>query len=263
MFLVQENNNSSNKVKKRVFVGLLACSFVILMAIVAFAWWVVTRPAIFLNKFILTVALACVIILIILLAFGIGGLVWSLWRSKNVVSLQSAMHTAINFLFPLALSLGKWFGMDEMKIKNSYIQVSNQLAKTKTNNKHEIIERVMILAPHCLQWAHCPHKITIDVNNCKGCGKCPIADLIKLVKKHDAYLMIATGGTMARKAIKEYRPQAVVAVACERDLTSGIQDVVGLPVVGVVNERPEGPCTNTRVDLNKVEEAIKFFKQGG
>ena len=74
---------------------------------------------------------------------------------------------------------------------------------------------------------------------------------------------MVTGGTFARKVIKEKRPEAIVAIACERDLTSGIQDIDILPVIGVVNERPEGPCCNTQVDLHKVEEAIKYFQQGG
>ena len=54
-----------------------------------------------------------------------------------------------------------------------------------------------------------------------------------------------------------------MAIACERDLTSGIQEVAEIPVIGIINERPEGPCCNTRVDLNKVEEAIRYFIEGG
>ena len=67
---------------------------------------------------------------------------------------------------------------------------------------------------------------------------------------------VATGGTLARQMVKEIRPKAIIAVACERDLTSGIQDVFPLPVIGVLNERPFGPCFNTRVDIKKVEAAI-------
>ena len=59
--------------------------------------------------------------------------------------------------------------------------------------------------------------------------------------------------------VMQARPKAIVAVACERDLTSGIQDVFPLPVLGVLNERPFGPCFNTRVDINKLEAAILTF----
>ena len=48
-----------------------------------------------------------------------------------------------------------------------------------------------------------------------------------------------------------------MAIACERDLTSGIQDVYPLPAVGVMNIRPNGPCYNTRVDMALVRQEIE------
>lgn len=40
-----------------------------------------------------------------------------------------------------------------------------------------------------------------------------------------------------------------MAIACERDLISGMEDVLPLPVLGLLNERPYGPCFNTQVDV--------------
>ena len=56
-------------------------------------------------------------------------------------------------------------------------------------------------------------------------------------------------------------PKAIIAVACERDLTSGIQDVFPIPVIAIFNERPFGPCFNTRVSIAKVEEAIRMLSE--
>ncbi|NTU60232.1 MAG: DUF116 domain-containing protein, partial [Deltaproteobacteria bacterium] len=50
--------------------------------------------------------------------------------------------------------------------------------------------------------------------------------------------------------------------ACERDLTSGIQDAHPLPVYGVLNDRPFGPCFNTSVDLDRVAEALEILVAG-
>jgi tetratricopeptide (TPR) repeat protein len=36
-------------------------------------------------------------------------------------------------------------------------------------------------------------------------------------------------------------------------------DVYPIPVFGVINDRPNGPCINTGVDMELVEEAIGFF----
>jgi hypothetical protein len=59
--------------------------------------------------------------------------------------------------------------------------------------------------------------------------------------------------------VKKYAPRTVVAVACERDLSSGVLDSFPMPVLGVLNERPEGPCYNTRVDLRALQEALDLF----
>ncbi|AKL95536.1 hypothetical protein CACET_c20890 [Clostridium aceticum] len=64
---------------------------------------------------------------------------------------------------------------------------------------------------------------------------------------------------MARKTIVDLRPKAVIAIACERDLFSGLMDVKKIPILAIINKRPQGPCINTQVDIKEVEEAIAHF----
>ena len=82
-------------------------------------------------------------------------------------------------------------------------------------------------------------------------------DLLNLTEKYGVNLAVVTGGTLARNVLKNLRPQAVLAIACERDLTSGIQDVFPLPVIGVLNQRPFGPCFNTRIDIEQVDAILQ------
>ena len=89
-----------------------------------------------------------------------------------------------------------------------------------------------------------------------------IAEIKELVEISDQYqvkIAVATGGTLARRIIVENRPEAIVGVACELDLTTGIQDSYPIPVIGILNERPNGPCINTNVDIQKVKQAILDF----
>jgi hypothetical protein len=62
--------------------------------------------------------------------------------------------------------------------------------------------------------------------------------------------------------VVERKPTVIVAVACERDLTAGIQDVYPIPVYGILNQRPFGPCINTKVDLGEIEKAIGLILNG-
>ena len=80
-------------------------------------------------------------------------------------------------------------------------------------------------------------------------------------ESHGLKIEVVNGGTLARRRVAEMRPDGIIAVACERDLTLGIQDVYPVPVFGVINDRPYGPCLNTCVDMSLVEEAVKFFQR--
>ena len=77
-----------------------------------------------------------------------------------------------------------------------------------------------------------------------------------LSEKYHVPVSVATGGTLARKIVVEKKSEIIIGVACERDLTSGIQDSYPIPVLGVLNRRPFGPCLNTDVDLELVEKGI-------
>ena len=242
--------------KKRIFIGLISLSLFLIGISLLVAYYLIVNDVGTLYKLLLFVVGGFLLVMVLLLGVGIIGLVFNLIRQKPLPFLQKLMLMATNYLLPVALYLGKFLGVDKETIKRSYIAVNNQLVKNQRVRLDS--KEVMILAPHCLQWSECPYKITKDINNCKRCGKCVIDELHSLSQKYDINFVVATGGTLARKFVKELKPKAVVAIACERDLCSGIQDTP-LPVLGVLNIRPQGPCLNTCVKIDLVEEAINFF----
>lgn len=188
---------------------------------------------------------------------GLGAIVYTIWAERPVPKLEKYIRVAIEMLFPIIIKIGNIFNLSKEKIQDSFIAVNNQLVKTK--RLYLAPEQIMVLLPHCLQKANCPRKITMDFHNCQQCGSCPIGSLISLAQKYKTNLAIVTGGTAARKRLAEIKPKAIVAIACERDLVSGIQDAYPLPVLGILNERPQGPCHNTLVDINKVEKSIQYL----
>ncbi|MBU4427315.1 MAG: DUF116 domain-containing protein, partial [Proteobacteria bacterium] len=84
-------------------------------------------------------------------------------------------------------------------------------------------------------------------------------DLVALSEKYHVSMSVATGGTLARRIVVEKKPDIIIGVACERDLTSGIQDSYPIPVYGILNRRPFGPCYDTDVDLDLVERGLITF----
>lgn len=161
----------------------------------------------------------------------------------------------LRVLYPLYMLVGAFMPTKKEALQARIISMNNFLiARARLNTK-----KLLLLMPHCLQVDKCEIRITTDVHNCKGCGRCEIKDLVEICDKYELELHIATGGNLARRVVSDVRPDAIIAVACERDLSSGIVDVYPMPVYGVSNERPCGPCLNTKVDISKVENAIALL----
>jgi hypothetical protein len=130
---------------------------------------------------------------------------------------------------------------------NSLIKVSNIIvhAKSKSRPKDGKVDpnRLLVLLPRCL-----------SKENRKT--------IMEIVEKNKLISFTVAGGSAARLRIKEMKPQAIVAVACERDLVIGLQDVAPkIPVLAIPNKRPEGPCKNTYIDIETLETSIKDFLQ--
>ena len=160
-------------------------------------------------------------------------------------------------LFPVSLLIGKVRGVTKDQLRQSMIDLINHLVMLDMYTVDP--ERILLLTPHCLQESSCVHKVTHDVYNCKQCGRCQVGSLLQIAKEYGCQFIVVTGGTLARMKVKEARPKAIVAIACERDLASGMADVFPIPVIGVLNERPNGPCCNTTVDINKVRDAVELL----
>jgi hypothetical protein len=161
-------------------------------------------------------------------------------KEKNYLQSGFLARLAID-LIPLAMKVGTRLGMSKDRLANSFIQVNNSLLRAGIISVCR--DRPILLAPRCL---------TAPVK----------AAILDLSKKYKCQVFTVGGGSAARKIIGKRKPSAIVAIACERDLLAGITDVAPkIPVIGIPNQRPEGPCKDTEVDLKKVEEALRFSVQ--
>jgi hypothetical protein len=161
----------------------------------------------------------------------------------------------LKVLYPLLMLVASFSSGRKEKLQGLVIGMNNKCLELEKPSA----KRILLLLPHCLQINECDIRLTYNIHNCKRCGKCEIKDLIQIAEDNNLNLFVATGGNLARKIVMDVQPEAIVAVACERDLSSGIADSFPLPVFGIPNERPYGPCFNTKVSLEKVKGAIEFF----
>ena len=244
---------------KRLFLGLILTSVVIFSVLMYYIWHLGANQDVEIYRVIFTGIVVGGLILMAAIIAVVGGMVITIIRSESfsLPLLQNMMRFTLGYFFPVVLYMGKIFRIQKQQIMQSFIQVNNQMVmarKIKTTP-----DRLLMLLPHCVQQADCKHKITRDIENCKQCGACPVSDLMQMSRKYGVHMRVATGGTLARQVVQQLRPKAIVAVACERDLVSGILDCMPLPVYGVLNVRPHGPCFNTQVILPEIDKAIESF----
>jgi hypothetical protein len=251
------DGGNSLRPQKRIFLGLLVVTCLLFTFILGVLWYVPyvgltslhpRLPLILGTFFFILLFLVCGVVAILALTVLLGRDLFFSRKLRGVV---------IKLLLPLMSGVGKLCGVSKDQVRRSFIEINNQLVLAQ--HPRAAANKLLLLMPHCLQFHECQFRITGSTLHCKRCGKCPIKGLAELSEKYGVGLAVATGGTLARRIVVERRPQLIIAVACERDLSSGIQDSHPLPVFGVLNQRPQGPCFDTQVDLDRVEWALKNF----
>ena len=247
--------DSQKPPQKRLFVALMGVTCILVVGLIYLGWWIPTmglanihpelpRFAGMLFGILSSIALIGTMLLVLTTALG-----------KDILFTKFMRGVVIKFLLPLIEQIGRLCGISKDTIRQSFVAMNNSLVISQRLKIKA--DRILILLPHCLQLSECEIKVTCDISKCVCCGRCDIMGLSRLAQKYQVDISVATGGTLARKVIIEKRPKLVLAVACERDLTSGIKDCYPLPVIGVLNDRPFGPCFNTRVDVEKIESALR------
>ncbi|MCF6093159.1 DUF116 domain-containing protein [Microaerobacter geothermalis] len=237
-----EENNGDLETKKRVFLSLFSITVLLTDIFIFFIYYLISprlediHPALNETVYIFTGTAISV------LTFYLMSILLTILFKKPFAFFLKGKDL-INFpLVSWTLILGHKLGFSKDRIKNSLIHVTNEIVKT-------------------LYFVVLPHEILIVVPRCLS--KFMRKELEDLTEKYQVTFHTAGGGTQARQLLITENPKAIIAVACERDLFSGIQDVAGkIPVIGISNKRPEGPCKNTYIHLDEMEKAIQYFLYG-
>ncbi|MFH1654420.1 MAG: DUF116 domain-containing protein [Pseudomonadota bacterium] len=238
---VDWNGNSDNNVEagKSVFL-LFSAKVLLLMGIASFAFIYLITPRLTLwHPYLpyITWVLFCGFCIFTLTSFV--QLILTAKYEKNFFFNKFQGKILFDLYFEKVFKLGMLLGISKDKMGNSFVKVSNSLARAwkKCSTK----EKLLILLPRCLT-------------------KEKLKEIRDLQEIYPVEVHVVSGGELARKKVREIRPTAVIGVACERDLVSGIRDVGGrFSVIGIPNKRPDGPCKNTCIEMKDLIDAIEFY----
>ncbi|MCK5145935.1 DUF116 domain-containing protein [bacterium] len=224
---------------KRIFMGVLLLIWISWGGIASLIWYLISPR---LAQFYPALPLITAIItgsIWIGLGLWFGLLALSLITRRDFLIHFRGRTFSLTFIIPIAFRTGSRLGISRDRLSNSFVNVSNLLIRTRV--RKVLPEQLMIILPRCL------HKNVL--------GR-----IQSISKSLCIPTYIVSGGSKARQVIIENRPKALIGVACERDLLSGIQDVLNkIPVIGIPNIRPEGPCKNTEINWIDFENALLTF----
>lgn len=177
---------------------------------------------------------------------GLAILAWLWWGlvlasfllSRPLLPERLAERGPFLRLMRLTSRVADHFGRRD-RIENAAVKVFNRLALRRGRKLSG--GELLLLVPRCL-------------------SRKSIEGVLTVAGKYAVPVFVATRGQLARRVIRERRPRAVVAVACERDMVSGLHDVAGkVPVLGLTMQLPFGPCKDTVVDLGRLEEWVRSY----
>jgi uncharacterized protein len=197
--------------------------------------------------------------------------VWGVWAlavgsSKGLGKGRSwwvwTLDVVRTFTFKILYNLGKLLklvlGISREDYEAGFVAFNNSVLATRRFTLAKPGD-ILLLLPQCLQDEECDVRLQRNVTDCKGCGTCDITDILALAKEHHIPVDLATGGEAARQKIADSNASAVLAVACERELASGILDSFPRAVWGVLNIRNDGYCKTTEVDCDRVRSSLLFM----
>ena len=225
--------------QKRVYFSILFLALVIFGGLLGFAFYLILpRLSQFYDWLPYVIGSLFLIIWLILFVWYFLILITVL-TGREIGQLQIKMKHLMLKSLPWVFRLGLKLGMNRDRLSNSIIKVSNAIIGI---NRDPISPRqLLVLLPRCLQ-----------------------KELIEKIKNYSTskgiQVFIVSGGSKARAIISNEHPKGIIGVACERDLLSGIKEILPqIPVIGIPNIRPEGPCKNTMIEMNDFIVAIQCF----
>ena len=191
-----------------------------------------------------------------ILIFGVGltGFLIVIKKERFLpLPLKLKRWILINIIFTIEVFVAKILKIDVDLVMRYFIFLNNRINVSLRG-------KMLLLLPRCLQNSKCSQDIMSDIQNCKRCGDCQISDVLLIAKPDKVAITVVGGGRRALEKVKEIAPDSVIAVACEKELIDGIKEIQGIPVLALENLRPNGPCLNTGLDIERLKEIFEGYE---
>ncbi len=120
-------------------------------------------------------------------------------------------------------------------------------------------EKRIVFAPHCMRNTSVCTAVEKDSYYiCGECGGCTIDKISKLTKKLGyTALFIVKGGRTLMKLAEEYKPEAVVGIACYYEGELGFKIFKGGDMVVQYVPLTKDGCSGTDADIEEIKKILE------
>lgn len=224
---------------KRLFMGIVAFTFGLVFALASLLVWGFYLRLESIHPYLATASLGLLIAFAGVFAVWYGSVCLVL-LTKKPNKLADAVSMHFMRMFELFASVSKHCGISKDRLGYSLIEIHNELIRLKMRKATN--GRLLVLSPRCLD-------------------RETAGQIRALSSEYDCDFYMAPTGAQARQKVAQTKPAAIIGIACERDLITGIRDVgYYFPVLGITNKRPTGPCKGAFIDMAELRSAIDTFR---
>ncbi len=224
---------------KRLFLGIVAFTFILFFSLASFLVWGFYLRLQSIHPAVATGSIVLLGVFAAAFAVWLGSITLVLITHKPNRLADAACMQSIK-LFDFFSSISKHCGISKDRLGYSLLEIHNELTRLRMGMPSK--GRLLVLSPRCID------RDTAD-------------QIRSLSAEYDCDFYMAPTGAQARQKVVQTKPAAIIGIACERDLISGIRDVGKyFPVLGVTNKRPMGPCKGAFIDMNELRSGIDVFR---
>ena len=235
-------NNGDFSAEPGLFFGFAALTIVAVLTALAFLFYLVAPRLAALSPAVPTVLRLALGVLGGLALLYLAILAGSFYSGRNLLPERVLERGPYLRLMNTTSLIARLFGKRDW-VEHAAIDVYNTLAERRGRKVGK--GELLVLIPRCL-------------------SKQALDGVLEIAGRYEVPVFVATRGQLARRVIRERRPRAVVAVACERDMMTGLRDVAGkLPVLGLTMQLPNGPCRDAAIDLAQMEKWVQGLVGAG
>lgn len=224
---------------KRLFFGIVAFTFGLIFAAASLLVWGFYPRLQSIHPAVATLSVAALVAFAGIFAIWFSAVPLAI-LTKKPTKLGDAVSMQFMRMFDFFASVSKHCGISKDRLGYSLLEIHNELIRMRIRQTTN--GRLLVLSPRCLD------RETAD-------------QIRSLSAEYDCDFYMAPTGAQARQKVVQAKPAAIIGIACERDLISGIRDVgYYFPVLGITNKRPIGPCKGAFIDMAELRSAIDVFR---